>query len=299
LQHNPTSTQSENPDNFEQIDRFFRSGGSQGNLFMRHQGIRSLEPGDCACCMITTLRDGRHYSMFEKVSAAPTLSDQVAQALLARIESGQLKPGEKLPPEAVLSPEFGVSRTVVREAISRLKQGGLLESRQGSGVFVSLKPAVSPLKIDDSVIESREAVLQIVELRRAIESEAAAVAAQRRSSSQLAEIETAFHAIDAEVAAGGDGVEADVGFHRAIARATGNRYFLKTLEFLSQYLTAATRMTRANEARRIEFMRQVRDEHNVIVEAIRRQDAMAARNAAAAHMFNAARRLATAEFQSS
>ena len=63
--------------------------------------------------------------MFEKVNAAPTLSDQVAQALLARIESGHLRPGEKLPPEAALAPEFGVSRTVVREAISRLKQGVL------------------------------------------------------------------------------------------------------------------------------------------------------------------------------
>jgi GntR family transcriptional repressor for pyruvate dehydrogenase complex len=158
---------------------------------------------------------------------------------------------------------------------------------------------INPLKIEDSVVESREAVLQIVELRRAIESEAAALAAQHRSSSQLAEIETAFDAIDAEVAAGGDGVVPDVSFHRAIAHATGNPYFLKTLEFLSQYLTGATRMTRANEARRIEFMRQVREEHSVIIEAIRRRDAMAARNAAAAHMFNAARRLGTAEFQSS
>ena len=61
--------------------------------------------------------------MFEKVSVSPTLSDQVAQALLARIESGQLKAGEKLPSEVVLAPEFGVSRTVVREAISRLKHG--------------------------------------------------------------------------------------------------------------------------------------------------------------------------------
>jgi GntR family transcriptional regulator, transcriptional repressor for pyruvate dehydrogenase complex len=236
--------------------------------------------------------------MFEKISVAPTLSDQVSQALLARIESGRLKAGEKLPPEAILAPEFGVSRTVVREAISRLKHGGLLESRQGSGVFVSLQPTISPLKIDDSVIESREALLQIVELRRAIESETAALAAQRRSKAQLAEIELAFRAIDAEVAAGGDGVAADVGFHRAIARATGNPYFLKTLEFLSQYLTSATRLTRANEARRIEFMRQVREEHSAIVEAIRRRDAAAARNAAATHMFNAAKRLGTTEFQS-
>jgi GntR family transcriptional repressor for pyruvate dehydrogenase complex len=96
------------------------------------------------------------------------------------------------------------------------------------------------------------------------------------------------------VAAGGDGVTEDIAFHRAIAQATGNPYFLQTLEFLSQYLAAATRMTRANEARRVEFMRQVREEHSVIVDAIRQRDAVAARNAAAAHMFNAARRLATA-----
>ena len=94
--------------------------------------------------------------MFDKVSLAPSLSDQVTEALLSRIESGRLKPGEKLPPEAALASEFGVSRTVVREAISRLKQEGLVESRQGSGVFVRLQPAINSLKIDDSVLESRE-----------------------------------------------------------------------------------------------------------------------------------------------
>lgn len=80
-------------------------------------------------------------------------------------------------------------------------------------------------------------------------------------------------------------------------RATGNPFFLQTLDFLTQYLKAATRMTRANEARRVEFMRQVRDEHTAILEAIRGHNAIAARNAAAAHMFNASRRLAVAEFE--
>jgi GntR family transcriptional repressor for pyruvate dehydrogenase complex len=236
--------------------------------------------------------------MFKKVAVAPTLSDQVAQALLARIESGRLKPGAKLPSEAMLAPEFGVSRTVVREAISRLKHAGLLESRQGSGVFVTIEAVIKPLKIDASATDSREAVLQIVELRRAIESEVAAVAAQRRSSSDLEAITKAFQAIDEDVAAGGDGVAPDVAFHRTIAQVTGNPYFLKTLDFLSQYLTAATRVTRANEAQRLEFVRQVRDEHKAIIQAIRQRDPMAARNAAAAHMFNAARRLASADFGS-
>ena len=84
--------------------------------------------------------------MFQQFTFAPTLDDQVAQPLLPRIDSGRLKAGEKLPPEAVLAPEFGVSRTVEREAISRLKHEGLLGSRQGSGVFVSIQPAIRPLR---------------------------------------------------------------------------------------------------------------------------------------------------------
>lgn len=235
--------------------------------------------------------------MFEKVSVTPTLSDQVAQALLTRIESGQLRPGAKLPAEAVLAPEFGVSRTVVREAVARLKHDGLLDGRQGSGVFVTAQAAMRPLKIDASVIDSPEAVLQIVELRRAIESEVAAVSAQRRSASQMTRIEAALRAIDTEVSKGGDGVGPDVAFHRAIAQSTGNPYFLRTLDFLAQYLTAATQVTRANEARRLDFIRQVRDEHQAITEAIRGRDAVAARVAAQAHMFNAARRLASADFE--
>jgi len=107
----------------------------------------------------------------------------------------------------------------------------------------------------------------------------------------MANIDAALARIDAEVAAGGDGVDADVGFHRAIAEATGNPYFLKTLAFLSQYLETATRVTRTNEARREDFSRQVREEHQAIVAAIRAGDPDAARNAAQNHMYNAARRL--------
>ena len=237
--------------------------------------------------------------MFNKIKLAPSLSDQVTEALLARIESGQLRAGEKLPPEAALVPEFGVSRTVVREAISRLKHEGLVESRQGSGVFVRQQPAITSLKIDDTVLESRESISQIVELRPAIESETAALAAQRHSNEQLSEMESALAAIDHEVSAGRDGVEADVAFHRSIAQATGNPFILKTIDFLAQYLKAATRMTRGNESRRVEFMRQVREEHGAIIAAIRDRDAVMARNAAAIHLFNAARRLAAAELEHS
>lgn len=191
----------------------------------------------------------------------------------------------------MLSEEFGVSRTVIREAIARLKYEGLVESRQGSGVFVTEQAGIRPLRIDYTDVATLESVLQIVELRRSIEAEVAAQAARRRSDAAMAGIDAALTRIDAEVADGGDGVAADVAFHRAIAEATGNPYFLKTLAFLSQYLETATQVTRTNEARREDFSRQVREEHQAIVAAIRAGDPDAARNAAQNHMYNAARRL--------
>ena len=228
--------------------------------------------------------------VFQKIPAR-ALTDSVAEQLLEKIEGGAFPRGAKLPTEAVLSEEFGVSRTVVREAIARLKYEGLVESRQGSGVFVTDQAGIRPLRIDYTDTGTLESVLQIVELRRSIEAEVAAQAARRRTDAAMTHIDAALAHLDATVAEGGDGVQADVAFHRAIAEATGNPYFLKTLAFLSQYLETATRVTRTNEARREDFSRQVREEHQAIVAAIRAGDADAARNAAQNHMYNAARRL--------
>jgi GntR family transcriptional repressor for pyruvate dehydrogenase complex len=137
-------------------------------------------------------------------------------------------------------------------------------------------------------------VLQILALRRAIESEVASEAALHRSDVDMMSIDAALANIDAAVAEGQDGVAQDVAFHRAIAAATGTPYFLKTLTFLNQYLEAGTLVTRRNEALREDFSRQVREEHAAIAVAIRAGDPAAARAAAQAHMYNAARRLAEA-----
>lgn len=232
--------------------------------------------------------------MFQKASVQ-VLSDTVASQLLEKIDQGVFTPGGKLPTETRLAEEFGVSRTVVREAISRLKNEGVVEPRQGSGVYVTQQAGIKPLRIDFSETAALTSILHIVELRRAIEAEVAAQAAQRRTDSDMLAIDVALSAIDNNVDAGGNGVRADVAFHRALANATHNPYFLKTINFLSQYLEAATTVTRENEARREDFSRQVREEHHVIVEAIRVQDPVAARAAAQSHMFNAARRLGAKE----
>jgi len=222
------------------------------------------------------------------------LSDRLAALLGNRIEAGELKPGERLPTEQALAQAHGVSRTVVREAMHQLKSRGMLSSRQGSGVFVEALPLHRALAFDTSVIDSIEAVVQVREVRRALEGEIAALAAERASRSQMSAQRTALRRIDRTVADGGDGVAEDLAFHRALAQATGNPQFTRLLEFLEQYLYEAMRVTRGNEARRTDFMEAVRNEHRAIVEAIAARDPEAARKRALEHMTHGEQRLAAA-----
>lgn len=223
------------------------------------------------------------------------LSEQLADTLALSIRERQLQPGQRLPPESALVKRFGVSRAVVREALSRLKTLGLIESRQGSGAFVK---AVAPAGLDALALSSDgsvAAVLQMVEVRRALETESAGLAAVRRSPAALKQIRQALAAIDEAVRRGGDGVEEDVAFHAAIARAAENPYLLATLGYLNHFLLDATRVTRANEATRAELEEEVRTEHAAIVAAIEARDPMAARQAGATHMVHAAERIGRAD----
>ncbi|HWP19731.1 MAG TPA: FadR/GntR family transcriptional regulator [Burkholderiaceae bacterium] len=223
------------------------------------------------------------------------LSDRLAALLMGRIERGEWQPMDRLPTEQELAERHGVSRTVVREAVSRLKSMGWLISRQGSGVFVAPLTQARSLAFDPAVLHSLEAVVQIVEVRRALEGEVAALAAQRASDEDVARIRTALVAIDAAVARGADGVDEDLHFHRAVAAATGNPQFNRLLGFLEQYQRDAMKVTRANEAMREDFMEQVRAEHREIAEAIAARDPERARRAATKHMLLAARRIEEAD----
>ena len=231
---------------------------------------------------------------FTSLTPGASLSDQVAHALSAEIRTARFVEGDRLPTEALLVEQFGVSRTVVREAISRLKSVGLVESRQGSGAFVKAA-GFSPLQFDASSAVSKRAVIQMVEVRRALEAEVAALAAQRRSKSDIKHIQRAAVALDRAVKANGDGVDEDVALHRAIADAAQNPFLMSTLDYLRQFLHGATRVTRANEARRADFAEQVQMEHRAIVEAITAGDAAKARKTAARHMDNAIKRIEQAD----
>ncbi len=184
-----------------------------------------------------------------------------------------------------------MSRSVVREAVHQLRSRGLLVSRQGSGVFVGNAALQQPLAFDPTVLDSMAAVLDVVELRRVLEGEMAALAAERASRAQVAGLKRALKAIDAAMAAGHDGVAEDMAFHRAIGLATGNPQFARLMAFLEQYLIEAMRVTKGNEARRGDFMAQVHQEHRAIVEAIALRDCAGARRAAIGHLLQGEWRL--------
>ena len=223
--------------------------------------------------------------------APARLSDRLAVLLGERIGSGALRPGDRLPTEAQLALAHGVSRTVVREAMHQLRSRELVLSRQGSGVFVAPTPQHQPLAFDPTVLESLHAVVHVVEVRRVLEGEIAALAAERASRAQIAAMRRALKAIDTAAAAGHDGVAEDLAFHRTIGEATGNPQFRLLLGFLEQYLREGMRITRGNEARRLDFMEAVRHEHRAIVDAIAARDPVLARRRAREHMLHSERRL--------
>ncbi len=121
---------------------------------------------------------------------ASRLSDRLAALIEAQIDGGKLAAGDRLPTEHQLAMAHGVSRTVVREAVHQLKSQGLVRSRQGSGVFVTQPPAHRALAFDPKLLESMDAVVQMVELRRVIEGEIAALAAQRATRAQQAALQS-------------------------------------------------------------------------------------------------------------
>lgn len=224
---------------------------------------------------------------------AERLSDRLATRIAERIDSGALKPGDRLPTELQFAAAYSVSRTVVREAVHQLKSQGLVRSRQGSGVFVTAPPALRALAFDPKLLESMEAVVQMVELRRVVEGEVAALAARRATRSQLADLRRALAAIDTATDAGQLAVEEDLAFHRAIASATRNPQFLRLLGILEAYTRDAMTVVKGYESMRADFMEQVRNEHRAIFTAVAAGDEKAARRAAIKHHLNGERRLVT------
>ena len=222
----------------------------------------------------------------------PNLTQQLVTQLSARIARGAFSRSGRLPTEAQIIGEFGVSRTVVREAISRLCAAGLAETRHGIGTFVLAPGVARDFRIDPSGLTTLAEVLAVLELRISMEGEAAGMAAERRSVAQLRALRQALEAFAQNIAAG-DTVPHDYEFHRQVAAATGNRYFVQFMEYLGSMIIPRTRINSAGLAgrERAAYLKLVNREHEGIYNAIRLRDAPAARRTMRAHLENSRDRL--------
>lgn len=219
-----------------------------------------------------------------------TFADQVYGRILSSIASGAFPTGSKLPSEKLLGERYGVSRPVIRDALSRLQRDGLIESRKGSGSYVLSSPPEDLSAAADMAQIARYQRYQ--EFRLVVEGAAAALAAERRSASQLARIVDAHNKFLAEIEKGEFLWQSDREVHIAIAEAAGNEFFVESLEGpevrLSDFMTVSLKLTSSRSPRRGMLVAQ---EHSNIVDAIRSRDVVAAKVAMEYHIVQARRRM--------
>lgn len=214
------------------------------------------------------------------------LVETVSRRIREAIVGGELKPGDKLPTESGLTQQHQVSRTVVREAIASLRADNLVEVRHGVGVFV-LPPQDGLLQsglrhVDASRVSS---IIEMLEVRAAIEIEAAGLAATRSSPAQQETIFECLEMIEQQIAAGNATVESDRAFHFAIADSTNNPRFRELLEAIGKQMIPRSLLgdedTNTSPA---DYMVQIQKEHSDIARAIAAGDDSAARDAMRTHL---------------
>ena len=227
------------------------------------------------------------------------LAQELVESIGDRIREGRIAPGAKLPTEAEIMAEQGVSRTVVREALSRLQAAGQVLTRHGIGTFVVGPCETTPFRIAPEQLATLNDVIAMLELRIGLETEAAALAAQRRSEANLRVMRAALDDFAAAVKAGRDAVAPDFRFHLEIARATQNAHFADLMAALGDTMIPRARLdkpVRVTGERR-EYLTRVNTEHESLYDAIARHDSDAARAAMRTHLANSKERRRRAQIQ--
>lgn len=216
----------------------------------------------------------------------PRLAARVVEDLRARVLAGDLAAGARLPTEVELTAQFGVSRTVIREAIAALAADGLVEPRQGAGVFVLDRPASAFGSIGAEIGSSLAHAINVIEVRMGLEIESAGLAALRRNVAQEAAIQEAFFEFDRLLGLDQATGRSDFEFHRAIAAATNNPFYVEVLDALGMRAIPCdvTSPWGTESILTREYQQGLQVEHLAILRAISAGDADSARAAMRAHL---------------
>lgn len=220
------------------------------------------------------------------------LSTVVAENLFSKIRSGALAPGGRLPTEAELCEEYEVSRTVVREAIARLRSDGLVIPQPGRGMFVSEAPKQRNFSVPDETLKSLPETISLLELRLSVEVEAAGLCAQRRTDAEAAEIRRLMEQVDARHDDPDNVViHYDYDFHLAIAKATRNEFIYGFLGYLKPIIAPRFQLGQVvAQEQKGPYYTRIHGEHVGIVDAIERKEARHARQAMRSHLQNSLER---------
>ena len=221
------------------------------------------------------------------------LVSEIVERLTQDIEAGVLKPGDKLPTEAAIMGNFAVSRTVVREALSRLQASQLVVTRHGIGTFVSEPQVKSNFTINSEDFSTLKDVISVLELRISLETEAAGLAAKRRTDANLLTMKQALESFKASISLESDNVASDFDFHIEVAHATDNRHFADLMGYLGTMIIPRGRITSSfnTAAERVNYLQRVHAEHESIYQAILNRDSETARAAMRTHLTNSRDRL--------
>lgn len=225
----------------------------------------------------------------QQTASSDRLESQVYKALLDKIRFGTYGLGEKLPSENELSEEHEVSRPVVRAALAKLRDSGLIVSRRGAGSFVN-----SGVPTDASGYEPLSSVDDIAkyfQFRRTIESEIAMQAAQRGTQKHADQLREIAEEVLALVSSGRESVGADIKFHTTLAELSDNRFLVETIGLIQTHWVFIGNFVRSLGAARPRTGRRMTDEHLAIVDAIAKQDPAAARKAMLLHVDGSERRV--------
>ena len=230
-------------------------------------------------------------AVLRREASGPTrLSDAIYDGIVALIAQGDFALNSRMPSEAKLSEMFDASRPVVREALARLREDGVIVSRQGSGSYIRRQP--DPAVLELAPVGSIADVQRCFEFRAGLEPIAAGLAALRWEPEDMDKVDACMAALERCVRNGIIGTDVDNRLHEAIAEATHNGYHSSIQRQLRQHILAGMNITRSLSLRRTQKRVQlVQDEHVAVVEAIRRRDADAASEHMRTHVLNARRRM--------